>query len=78
MSIVIVAFEGAPKVSADAQKREAELDARLEAKVQGKTARLPSVGGIGGTSVCSFSCAPLQESDILYARFRHGHQTQCR
>ena len=34
MSIVIVAFEGAPKVSEDAKKKEAELDATLEAKVE--------------------------------------------
>ena len=35
MSIVIIAFEGAPKVSEEAQKKEALLDARLEAKVKG-------------------------------------------
>ena len=35
MSIVIVALDGAPKVSAEAQKRDADLDARLEAKIKG-------------------------------------------
>ena len=35
MSIVIIAFEGAPKVSEEAQKKEALLDARLETKVKG-------------------------------------------
>ena len=35
MSIVIIAFEGAPKVSEEAQKKEAMLDARLETKVKG-------------------------------------------
>jgi len=34
MSIVIVAFEAAPKVSDEAKRREAELDARLEAKIK--------------------------------------------
>lgn len=34
MSIVIVAFEGAPKVSDEAKQKEAELDARLETKVR--------------------------------------------
>lgn len=33
MSIVLVAFEGAPKVSAEARRKEAELDALLETKV---------------------------------------------
>ena len=35
MSIVIVAFEGAPVVSDEAKQKEAELDARLEVKVKG-------------------------------------------
>jgi len=35
MSVVIVAFEGAPKVSQEAKEREAELDSRLELKVKG-------------------------------------------
>lgn len=35
MSIVIITFEGAPKVSEEARKKEANLDARLEAKVKG-------------------------------------------
>ena len=35
MSVVIVAFEGAPKVSEEAKEREAELDSRLELKVKG-------------------------------------------
>lgn len=34
MSIVIVAFEGAPKVDEDAKKKEVELDSRIEAKVK--------------------------------------------
>ncbi len=35
MSIVIIACENAPKVSEDAQRREADLDARLETKIKG-------------------------------------------
>ena len=35
MSIVIVALDGAPQVSAEAQKHEAALDTRLEAKIKG-------------------------------------------
>jgi len=35
MSIIIVALKGAPKVSESALAKEAELDARLEAKVKG-------------------------------------------
>jgi len=35
MSVVIVAFEGAPKVSEEAKEKEAELDSRLELKVKG-------------------------------------------
>lgn len=34
MSIVIVAFDGAPKVSDEAKQKEAELDSRLESKVR--------------------------------------------
>ena len=37
MSIVIITFEGSPKVSEEALNREAELEARLEAKVQGQS-----------------------------------------
>ena len=36
MSIVLVAFEGAPKVSEEAVKKDKELDDRIEAKVKGK------------------------------------------
>jgi len=35
MSIVIVAFEAAPKICQQAKLKEAELDARLETKVKG-------------------------------------------
>lgn len=35
MTIIIVSFSGAPRVSEEAQHREAELDSRLEAKVKG-------------------------------------------
>ena len=35
MSIEIVTFPGAPAVSEEAVKREAELDARIEALVKG-------------------------------------------
>lgn len=35
MSIVIVTFQGAPKPSEEAIKKEAELDARIEAKIKG-------------------------------------------
>ena len=36
MSIVVVAFGGAPKVSDNAKRKESDLDARLEMKVKGK------------------------------------------
>ena len=35
MSIVIIAFEGAPKVSDEALQKEKELDEKLEEKVKG-------------------------------------------
>jgi len=35
MSIEIVTFQGAPKLSEEAIKKEAELDARIEAKIKG-------------------------------------------
>ena len=35
MSVVIVAFAGAPKITDDAKVKETELDARLETKVKG-------------------------------------------
>lgn len=36
MSIVLVCFSNAPKVSDDAVKRDAELDKHLESRVEGK------------------------------------------
>lgn len=36
MSVVLVCFPGAPKVSSEAVKREAELDKYLEARVEGR------------------------------------------
>lgn len=35
MSIVLVTFEGAPKVSEDAVKKEKELDEKIELKIKG-------------------------------------------
>lgn len=35
MSIVVVTFQGAPKLSDEAIKKEAELDAKIEAKIIG-------------------------------------------
>ena len=35
MSIVVVTFQGAPKVSEEAIKKEEELDAKIEAKIKG-------------------------------------------
>lgn len=35
MSVVIVAFDGAPGVSKEAVEREAELDALLESRIKG-------------------------------------------
>lgn len=35
MSVIIVAFEAAPKACEQARQKEAELDARLENKVKG-------------------------------------------
>jgi len=37
MSVIIVAFDAAPKTCEQAKQRETELDARLETKVKGKT-----------------------------------------
>ena len=39
MSIVIVAFEGAPKVSEEAKQKEHDLDTLLEEKIKGTTPR---------------------------------------
>jgi len=36
MSVVLLCFPGAPKVSPEAVKREAELDKYLEARVEGR------------------------------------------
>lgn len=36
MSIVIVNFPGAPKVSEEAVKKEQQLDNRIEAKIKGR------------------------------------------
>lgn len=38
MSIVLVCFSNAPKVSDEAVKRDAELDKHLESRVEGKKA----------------------------------------
>lgn len=35
MSIVIVAFEGAPRLSEEAVKQDQDLDAKIEAKIKG-------------------------------------------
>lgn len=40
MSVVLVCFPNAPKVSEEAVKREAELDKFLEARVEGKRRHL--------------------------------------
>lgn len=37
MSVVLVCFPNAPKISEEAVKKEAELDKLLEARVEGKT-----------------------------------------
>lgn len=44
MSIVIVTFQGAPKMSDEAIKKEAELDAKIEAKIIGKGLVLYLIG----------------------------------
>lgn len=36
MSVVLICFPGAPKVSPDAVKKEADLDKYLEGKVEGR------------------------------------------
>lgn len=36
MSIVLIAFEGAPSVTEEAIKKDRELDEKIEAKVKGK------------------------------------------
>ena len=36
MSVVLICFPGAPKVSPEAVKREAELDKYLEGRVEGR------------------------------------------
>lgn len=40
MSVVLICFPGAPKVSPEAVKREAELDKYLEGRVEGKGEKL--------------------------------------
>ena len=40
MSVVLICFSGAPKVSPEAVKREAELDKYLEARVEGRGEKL--------------------------------------
>lgn len=37
MSIVIVAFEGAPRLSEEAVKQDQDLDAKIEAKIKGES-----------------------------------------
>lgn len=37
MSIVIVAFEGAPRLSEEAVKQDQDLDAKIEAKIKDKS-----------------------------------------
>lgn len=37
MSVVLICFPGAPKISPEAVRKEAELDKYLESKVEGKT-----------------------------------------
>lgn len=37
MSVVLICLPGAPKVSPESVKREAELDKYLEARVEGRT-----------------------------------------
>lgn len=44
MSIVIVALDGGPSVSEEAQRKEAELDARLEARIKGNPSSSRSAG----------------------------------
>ena len=39
MSIVIIAFDNAPKISEEAQRKETELDSLLETKVKGRIAK---------------------------------------
>jgi protein phosphatase 1B len=46
MSVVIVAFKGAPSVSSSAKQQEAELDARLEAKVKDVIEGVPMDSGL--------------------------------
>lgn len=40
MSVVLICFPGAPKVSPEAVKREAELDKYLEGRVEGRREKL--------------------------------------
>lgn len=40
MSVVLICFPGAPKVSPEAVKRETELDKYLEARVEGRGSNL--------------------------------------
>jgi hypothetical protein len=39
MSVVLVVFPGAPKVSPEAQQKDAQLDQLLETKVRGESLR---------------------------------------
>lgn len=49
MSIVIIVLQGAPKVSEEAKRREAELDARLEEKIKALVEEEESTDGLLGT-----------------------------
>lgn len=43
MSVVLICFPGAPKVSPEAVEREMELDKFLEARVEGRNEKLTFV-----------------------------------
>lgn len=45
MSVVLVTFPGAPKVSEEAQRKDAELNATIEKEVNRKCALLSTVRG---------------------------------
>lgn len=46
MSIVLIAFEGAPTVSEEAVKKDKDLDEKIERKVKGKLFKLTKLDGL--------------------------------
>lgn len=55
MSVVLVCFPGAPKISEEAVKKEEELDKYLEARVEGERSDSPHLVDLGHLGLQIFS-----------------------